>query len=501
MFALHLRRGLPAPARRISRERGVSSYDGSPEYRNDLWPDPDRGLVVELTADPCPDEPRTELGYARRLVAVFGERVRYVPAWRRWLIWDGTRWTHDLTGQAARWCKIVARRLTLDALAIVDKEARRAAMHAARRGESAAGVAGALTLAGTEPGIAVAHEDLDADPYLLNCRNGVLDLRTGVLGPHDPKLLLTKITGAAYDPDARGGRFTKFLQRIQPDAEMRDYLARLLGHALAGRVVEHVLPILVGVGANGKSTLIGAIASALGDYAAPADPELLTARSFDAHPTGVADLFGVRLAVLHEGDHGRHLAEGTVKRLTGGDQIKARRMREDFWSFEPSHTFAMLTNHKPIITGTDEGIWRRIRLVPFVVVIPADEQDDELPDKLALEGDAVLAWLVAGYNDWAEYGMDDPAEVIAATADYRAESDALNRFLDERCMTGPNFQVGSSELFAAWCAWCEHESEERGTQTAFAKALQGKGFDNFKDRVGRMRWRGLALYADEETDE
>jgi len=159
---------------------------------------------------------------------------------------------------------------------------------------------------------------------------------------------------------------------------------------------------------------------ALGDYADAAAAELLTARTFDAHPTGVADLCGLRLAVLHESDAGRRLAEGTVKRLTGADRLKARRMREDFWSFDPSHTFVMLTNHRPVLTGTDEGIWRRLRLVPWDIVIPPEERDEELPDRLALERDAVLAWLVAGYRDWRQRGLADPGKVTDATAASRA---------------------------------------------------------------------------------
>ena len=322
-------------------------------------------------ADPVPGEPATELGYARRLVQVYGDRLRYVPAWRRWLIWDGHRWAHDTTGQAARWMKAIARRLTCDALAIENDKDRQAALNVARRGESSAGISGALTLASTEDGIVVSPDDLDADPFLLNCPNGVIDLRTGQLLPHDPGLLLTKMTGAAYHPGAAGAAFARFLERVQPDPAMRAFLARLLGHALEGRVVSHLLPIFHGEGGNGKGTLINhAVLPALGDYADAADAGLLTARTFDAHPTGVADLCGLRLAVLHETDAGRHLAEGTVKRLTGGDRLKARRMREDFWSFDPSHTFVMLTNHKPIVTGTDEGIWRRLRLVPWDVVIP-----------------------------------------------------------------------------------------------------------------------------------
>ena len=448
--------------------------------------------AVVDTADPLPDEPKTELGYARRLIEVRGGELRYIPAWRRWLVWDGRRWAHDTTGKAARWMKIIARDITNDALAIDDDQQRRAALSLARRGESAAGVSGALTLAGTEEKIALDPGDLDRDPCLLNCANGTLDLRTGELRGHDPDDLITKMTGAAFDPDAEGPAFTAFLDRVQPDAEMRDYLARLIGHTLEGKVLEHILPIFHGDGANGKGTFTGAILAALGDYADAADPDLLNAKTFDAHPTGVADLFGLRLAVLHESDYGRRLAEGTVKRLTGGDRLKARRMREDFWHFEPSHTFVMLSNHKPVVTGQDEGIWRRLRLVPWDVVIPSEERDDRLGEALRLESDHVLAWLVRGYQDWREHGFADPEQVISATAAYRASSDDLGRFIDQRCMTGPGFHVRSSELYAAWVKWCATEGVEAGSNKAFTEQLQNRGFDTRHSRVGTV-WDGIGL--------
>lgn len=460
--------------------------------------EPNHGSDLDLpTADPLPAEPWSELGYARRLVHVYGNRLRYVPAWRRWLVWDGARWRHDDTGQAARWMKSIARLLMAEAVAVTDKEQRRSMTSLARRGESSAGVSGALTLASTEEGVAIIPDDLDADPFLLNCRNGTLDLRTGELRNHDPADLLTKMTGAGYDPGAEGSEWTKFLDRVQPDEGMRDYLARLFGHALEGRVVEHILPICFGDGANGKGTFITALLAALGDYGDAADPELLTARTFDAHPTGTADLFGLRLAVLHEGDAGRRLAEGTVKRLTGGDRIKARRMREDFWHFDPAHTFVMLTNHKPLVAGTDEGIWRRVRLVPWPVVVPEDERDEELPARLTLEADAVLAWLVRGHYDWRSHGLDQPEQVTQATASYRAESDALGRFLAERCLLAAGFHTRSSELYAEWQRWCAAEGEEAGTNKAFTTALQNKGYDTERTKTG-MVWRGIGLAAEED---
>ncbi len=459
---------------------------------------PDGNGHAWLDADPCADEPWTELGYARRLVYRYGDRLRYVSVWRRWLVWDGTRWARDQTGQVQRWAKVIARGITSEALAVTDDKERKAKLAEARRGESSAAIAGVLTLAGTEEGVAITPDDLDADPFLVNCTNGTLDLRTGQLSKHDPGDLLTKITGAAYAPDTASDIWTEFLKRVQPDAEVRAFLARLFGHALEGRVVEHVLPICFGEGANGKGTFINAVLSALGDYGDAADPELLTARTFDAHPTGTADLFGLRLAVLHEGDAGRRLAEGTVKRLTGGDRLKARRMREDFWHFEPSHTFVMLTNHKPVVTGTDEGIWRRLRLVPWPVVVPADERDEHLGKRLGLDADAVLAWLVAGYRDWHEHGLDEPRAVVAATDAYRSESDALGRFLDERCLVMAACTVRSSDLFHAWCKWCADEGETPGTNKAFTTVLQDRGYETKPTRIGAV-WQGIGLATEEDV--
>jgi putative DNA primase/helicase len=437
----------------------------------------------------------TDLGYARRLIAVYGDRLRFVVAWNRWLVWDGTRWAVDANGQVPRWMKVIARTVTSAVLLHKDADDARELLRAAKRAESNGGVKGALMLASTEPEIAVTPDDLDADPYLLNCRNGILDLRTGQILPHEPARLLTKMAGAAYEPTTAGPTFAKFLDRIQPEPAMREYLSRLLGHALDGTVTAHILPIFYGDGANGKSTLVDAVMAALGDYADAADPDLLRARTFDAHPTGVADLYGLRLALLHESDTGHRLAEGTVKRLTGGDRLKARRMREDFWSFQPSHTFVMLTNHKPVVGGTDEGIWRRLRLVPFEVVIPPGERDQDLGRQLAEESAAVLAWLVAGYRAWQAGGFAEPQQVIEATDAYRAESDALGRFIAERCLLMPAQHVGSTELFIAWEKWCAVEREDSGTPTAFGNAMKVKGFASY--RSNGIRWRGIGLAAED----
>jgi putative DNA primase/helicase len=441
-------------------------------------------------------EPLTELGFARRLVDKHGDELRYVVPWNRWLVWDDTRWAPDVDGHVQRCMKVIAREVHT---ALIRGNAAPEVIRAAKRAESSSAVKGALILAATEPEIAITPDRLDAHPYLLNCRNGVVDLQTGELLDHDPALLLTKVAGARYEPDAEGAVFTGFLARIQPSEQMRLFIRRLLGLSLEGTVTAHILPIFYGDGANGKSTLTDAVMTALGDYADAADPDLLRARTFDAHPTGVADLFGLRLAVLHESDAGHRLAEGTVKRLTGGDRLKARRMREDFWSFDPSHTFVMLTNHKPGVSGTDEGIWRRLRLVPFEVIIPGSERDEDLGGKLADEAGAILAWLVAGHLEWRKNGLAEPGKVTEATRAYRAESDPLGRFISERCLCMPAMRAGSSELFKAFEQWCAAEREDPGTPTAFGNAMKAKGFESHKSN-GRMLWHGIGL-ADDDSGE
>lgn len=229
-----------------------------------------------------------------------------------WYVWDGRRWAEDDQGQATRAVLDVLRAALGNSLGDRDLQ------QDVRRCESAAGIAGVLTIAAALEPFAATVRDLDADPYLLNCANGTLDLRTGALQPHRPADRITKITGAAYDPDAAGATWARFLDRVLPDSDVAGFLQRYAGLALCGRVLEHKLAILTGTGRNGKSVLYGALAAALGDYAGTAEPDLFMHRD-GAHPTGELDLRGVRWVVVSESDRGRRLAEATVKRLTGGD--------------------------------------------------------------------------------------------------------------------------------------------------------------------------------------
>jgi putative DNA primase/helicase len=349
-----------------------------------------------------------------------------------------------------------------------------------------------LELARSEPGIAVLPDQLDRDPWLVNCVNGTLDLRDGKLRGHRREDYLTKLCPTPFDPEAACPAWERFLLAIfRQDGELIRFVQRLLGRALSGDVSEQILPIFWGGGANGKSTLVNAIMRVMGpDYAMKASPDLLMSRRGERHPTELADLFGMRLVVASETHQGRRLDEALIKDMTSGERIRARRMREDFWEFDPTHKIILLTNHKPAVTGTDTGIWRRLRLVPFEETFwdPEDpnnhgkdlpealRQDKTLPERLQTEARGILAWLVRGCSNWLDDGLTLPDKVRVATADYRVAEDRLQHFLGECCLVGPNYRCRAATLYARYRKWCEDGGEESPKQRVFGEAMTERGF-------------------------
>src|SRR5262249_502237 len=343
-------------------------------------------------------------------------------------------------------------------------------------------------------GVPILPDQLDRDPWLLNCANGTVELRTGRLREHRHGDYLTKLSPVPYDPNARAPQFDHFLHTIFGGNEpVIRYLQRLVGYALTGDVSEQILPIFWGSGANGKSTLLNALTDMLGtSYAIKAATDLLMVKRGDTHPTERADLFGKRLVLCIETEEGKRLAEALVKDLTGGDRIRARRMREDFWEFSPTHKVILCTNHRPRITGTDHAIWRRIRLIPFTVTIPDDNQDKRLPEKLRSELPGILAWAVQGCLAWQRDGLPTPEEVQVATKEYRDTQDLLGQFLDECCLAGnDNFRCKASALYTAYQSWCERGGEEPSKQRGFGESMTERGFK--REQSNGTWYVGVAL--------
>ncbi len=448
-------------------------------------------------AAPAAHEHTTDLGNARRLVTRFGSDLRHCHPWGKDLVWDNRRWAADDTAQVERFAKETVRSIYAELAPLTDPYARqRLAKHAAAS-ESAKSISAMIRLSRSEPGVPVLPADLDRDPWALNVLNGTLDLRTGTLRPHRRDDMLTRLAPVAYDPTALCPTWEAFLDTIMGgNLRLVEYLRRVVGYALTGSVAEQVMWVLFGEGANGKSTFLNAIMGILGDlYAMQAVPELVMARQSEAHPTERADLFGRRVVACVETEQGRRLAESLVKQLTGGERVRARRMREDFWEFDPSHKLFLVTNHKPTIRGADKGIWRRMKLVPFTVTIPDAMKDPALPEKLKAEWPGILAWAVRGCLEWQRGGLAHPPEVENATAAYREEMDTVGAFLGECCSAGPDeFRVRKTTLYAAYSGWSAKSGDAAIGRNDFNRRLGEMGYESKRSASnGAEQWHGLAL--------
>lgn len=440
----------------------------------------------------------TDVGNAERLVHRHGADLRYVHGWHRWLVWDGRRWALDETGEAVRRSVETVRAIATFANDL-DGDDRKRMMQHALGSERDARLRAALSLAESIDGVPVLHDDLDADPFLLNVLNGTVDLRTGELRSHDRGDLISKLAPVAYDPAARAPRFEAFLNRILPDAELRAFVLALLGYSLTGETGEQILAMLYGSGANGKTTLLELIRDLLGDYGQQAPAETFLERR-DTIPNDVARLRGARFVAATETGEGRRLNEVLVKRMTGGDTMTARFLRAEFFEFRPRFKVWLATNHKPEIRGTDEAIWRRIRLVPFAVTIPEEERDPHLGANLRDELPGVLALAVQACLNWQAHGLPTAAAVSAATSEYRTESDALGRFVDDACVLHPDAKAKATDLYSRFAYWCQANGEHALSKQAFGRRLSEHGFTQARTNALGRHWLGVGIRHDEGHD-
>lgn len=443
--------------------------------------------------------PLTDLGNAERLIAQHGADLHYCWPWQAWLTWDTTHWHIDDTGGVLHRAETTVRTIYAEAEGESDGEKRKAIASWAMKSEAQARIEAMIGLARAAPGVPVLPSHLDTDLWLLNTPTGTVDLRTGLLRPHERSDLITKVTAAEYNPTAAAPVWDGFLARVQPDPELRLFLQRAAGYAATGDTSEQVMFMHHGGGSNGKSTFINALLGVLGAYAKRAAADLLTLNRNEPHPTGLADLVGVRLAVSIEVEEGRRLAEVLVKEMTGGDRLKARFMHRDFFEFQPQHKIMLVTNHKPVVRGADLAIWRRIRLVPWGETIAEAERDPQLAERLRPEFSGILAWLVAGCLEWQQTGLGTPEAVRSATASYRDESDVIGEFLAERCVVEDTARASVSEIYTAYGGWCENSGERSVAKNVFSGRLTERGFESYRTERARW-WIGLRLRRDTDDD-
>lgn len=353
-----------------------------------------------------------------------------------------------------------------------------------------------VSVARWQEGVPINLTDFDRDPMLFNCLNGTIDLRTGAPREHCRQEFISKIAPVEYDPKAECPNWLKFLDIItNSKAEMPPYLQRCVGYTLTGQTGEHVLFLLHGTGANGKSTFLETLRWVLGDYSQTADFSSFLASNGQPVRNDLAKLNGARFVTASESDGGKRLDETVIKQLTGGDSITARFLYSEHFEFTPQFKLWLGTNHKPTIRGQDEGIWRRIKIIPFPVSIPLEQQDHNLRDKLKQEASGILNWALGGLAQWQAKGLDEPETVKGATKEYRTDQDVLAHFIATRCIEGADEESPAHELYKAYRQWAEETNEYVKNERGFSNALSERGLHKVRHCDGFL-WKGIGLTSD-----
>lgn len=472
------------------------------------------------------DYPLTDLGnawFVRDYIAARGSGVRYSPDAGFFLLSGGVWRADRLDGTRA--LAQDAARVTADIAATLAREAgddTRAQAQAkrwaawARHSQSRNGIDAAVRELQALSDVAVDFNDFDRHDHLLACRNGVINLRTGRLQPHNPALLLTRRIDVDFDPDAQAPRWEAFLSEVFPaHPSLPVFVRRLVGYGVTGSTAEQCFVVLWGTGANGKSVFTDTLTEVFREVTTTTPFSTFEERTTGGIPNDLAALKGARLVMASEGEAGKPMAEAVLKRVTGRDLVAARFLRREFFEFRPAFLLFLATNTKPNFRGQDEGLWRRVKLIPWERYFAPAERDHRLGDALLAERAGIVAWAVRGAVEWYAGGLDDPAVVREATAEYRETSDALFGFLgasQSRAVTEAGF-VATGEaadlalgavLWDAYREWADAQglpAREKLTQRGFYQALEDRGLA--KVRVPRgMAFRGVrqARHADAVPD-
>ena len=442
-------------------------------------------------ADFQPSSPLTDTGNATRFVRLHGHELRYCVD--GWYVWDGRRLMRDELGQAELWAKDVAADLEREASEQQDIDNKSILLKSAREAESRHRRDAIVALAKLEPPIPVRMDDLDSRPDLFCCKNGVVQNGEDLL-PHQFDFMITRSSPINYVATARSPMWSRFLEEIFPDVTIREYVQRIVGYTITGDTSEQEFYFCYGTGANGKSAFFDCLREVLGDYMSSLPTNSLMESKYEQHPTALMALRGSRLVLASEVSEGRRLNEELIKATTGESRMQARRMRQDFIDFRSSAKLWIMGNHKPTIRGTDDAIWRRVRVIPFVVQIPEKQRVRHLGRVIGQkEGEGVLAWCVEGWRKWRKHGTAAPDVIRSAVTEYRNEMDQVGVFLAEECLLEPDAVTANQELYARYSKVVEQQHEHVMSLKAFSQRLSEKGLEPLRDRVGRRAWKGVRL--------
>lgn len=451
-----------------------------------------------VDTDKLPTGVWNDIWNSEMFVSQHGEVVKNCDVLGGWFVWDGKRWKKDDTHLILQMAKN-----TVDTFYSIAEQMDKKVKTAFYKHIKSSGNEGKLramaNVARSSPGISVTSDEFDSEEYMLNCENGVLDLQNNRFLPHSPDLLITKICNTRYDKNAECPNWLSFLDTIfHGDKELIAFIQKVVGYALTGDVSMQMFFILYGNGANGKSTFVETMYRMLGTYAAITPISTLMVKKDGEIPNDVARLKGMRFIMSSELEQSKRLDESLVKQLTSEEPIIARFLHREFFEFKPTGKIFLSTNYKPTIRGTDDGIWRRIKLIPFTHKFQGDKKIEKYAEKyLFPELSGILRWSVEGYQKWKKYGLHEPESVRCATDDYKLSEDEIGKFIDEYCVIQPGSRAVRSELYNLF----KEKSERRIRKKDFNDYLEKQGF--FVDMgtsgifKGKQTWHGIGIRCDE----
>jgi putative DNA primase/helicase len=435
----------------------------------------------------------TDTTNAFRLFAKYGTDIRYNAPWKKWLVWNGRYWELDEGYMVHDKGLKMIRGIYAELLKTADYRDRLDIERHAMQSESARRRKAFIEVASWIPDLNVKTDSLDPNPWLLNVENGTVDLKTGELREHRQEDMITKIACVTYGKNADCPIWKNFLMEIMNyNAELIRFIQTAAGWAITGDTSEQSMFILFGTGANGKSTFLNTIMNLLGDYAIATPTETFMKKSGDQITNDIARLRGTRFVTTTEAEQGRRLSEPLIKQITGNDRMTARFLYGEFFNFTPTFKIFMATNHKPVIKGTDYGIWRRIKLIPFITRIAEEKQDKHLDQKLMREGPGILNWLLEGARRWCEEGLQTPNVITSATDEYRGEMDVIGNFIRERCIQREGCSIRARKLFKCYQDWCGENNEHACSERFLGLRLKELGLGQKRAGDGRY-WQGIGI--------
>ncbi len=448
-----------------------------------------QAMAVPATeATPNIDETLNDAGNADRLIATCGERIRYVPELKMWLVWIDGHWRVCSKDQIIQLAIEVVRRIFNEAASTASQTDRNALFSLAKKSLQIDRLNAMVTLAQAQCAVSVA--ELDADPMLIGVRNGVVDLRTGVFRAARPDDLITRIADVDYVEGATCPLWMKTLEMCMGgDAGLIAFIQRAAGYSLTGLTSEQVFFFLYGTGCNGKSTIVNVFREILGGHAVQSQPETIMAQR-NINPSGptpeIARLAGVRFVAMVETEDGQRLAESRIKQMTGGDAMTARVLTGHPFDFVPVFKLWLAGNHRPVIRGDDYGIWRRIVLIPFTKPIPPEARDKMLPEKLRAEYPGILNWLIHGCIEWQRHGLAAPAVISKEVDQYKSDMDLIGQWLDEKCRVAAGVSWRARRAYMDYADWAKDGGHAPVSEVRFAQKMEERGFAKTRSKEGQV---------------